>query len=108
MIGFINDPKRLLPVSEDFHSKAKIFDECSFATHNGCALSDYDSPAHGSAHKNANKNNTMPLCSIMNFKLMPMRCCASIMLQTYVESHAGYEDSKNRLDLTQMTKKHMN
>ena len=27
MIDFMNDPKRLLPLSKDFYSKAKIFDE---------------------------------------------------------------------------------
>ena len=42
------------------------------------------------------------LFSVIDFKTIPIRCCASLMLQNYVASHIGSEDSKNRDDLISM------
>ena len=68
----------------------------------GSELKEHASPKHGNLHKDVEKYTPMPLFSIIDFKVMPIRYCASLILQNFVASHLGYEDSKNRDDLMQI------
>jgi len=104
-IGFSMDPNDILPVSQVKYMKAKLFDGCSFTMKDGSALPSYKITTCGHAIKNISPETPVPDFSIIDFSVMPIRCCASVMLQCYVAAHIGYEDSKNREDLINLATK---
>ena len=84
------------------HVKAKLFNECAFTVLDGSELKGHASPTYGNLHKDVDEDTHMPLFSIIDFKVMPIRCCASLILQNFVASHLGCEDSKDRDYLIQI------
>ena len=91
-IVFIVDPKDLLPIeNKEFH-KVKLFEDCSFATEDGCELPSHNPPTHASPrYKYVNPDTLLPGISLIDFNETPTRCCVLFMLQNYVSSHIRYE-----------------
>ena len=81
------------------YNKAKRFENCSFTTKDGKELPMHKPPTYDSTYKHIDPGTPVPDFAIIDFNIIPIRCCASFMLQNYVASHIGYEDSKNRDDL---------
>ena len=102
LIGFELDPNSSLPVEKNHFILAKKFIKHSFATLDGNELPKCKVLTRGNVHKNISSDTPLPIFSVIDFKTIPMRCCASLMLQNYVASHIGSEDSKNRDDLMSM------
>ena len=82
-----------------------MFDGCSFATENRSELPSCKPPTFGSRYKDVHPDTPLPDFSLIDFDQQPMRCYASLILQNYVVSHIGYEDSKNRDDLISIASK---
>ena len=81
MIGFNYNPNDLFPVRKELHVKSKIFNEYYFTALDGSELKEYASPKYGNLCEDVDKDAPMPLFSIIDFKLMPIRCCTSLILQ---------------------------
>ena len=93
-IGFMIDPHETPPVKSDEYHKAKLFEECSFTTQDGSELACYKPPNYGCACQNVSHDAPLLDFAIIDSNMIPIRCCASVMLQNYVVAHIGYEDSK--------------
>ena len=104
-IGFKVDSNKLLLVKENEYNKAKLFDGYSFITENGCELPSYKPLTYGHRYKDMHPDTPLPNFSVIDFDKQPIHCCASFILQNYVTSHIGYEDSKNRDDLISIATK---
>ena len=97
-IGFNMNPCNMLPIPAELYGKTKLFEGNSFAITDGSALKVCKSPVHSDLYDNAYEEKPMPLYSIIDFNATPVRCCASTMLQNYISSHLGFEDSNDRKD----------
>ena len=87
------------------HVKAQKFDEHSFTTNDGNELPQCEVLTCGNMYDNVSSDTTLPKFSVIYFDAMPEHCCVSLVLQNYVASHIGSEDSKNLEDLTSMSTK---
>ena len=99
-IGFNVNRNNMLPVPDYVCFKSKSFDGCSFSIVDSSESPEHTTQKHGHLYDSVAKDAPMPLHSIIDFENIPVRCCASIMLQNYVASHLGYDDSKCGKDLT--------
>ena len=91
-IGVSVDPNNILPARKNMYHKAKLFDGCSFTTKDGSELPIFKPPAHGYEYDHISPDTPVSDFSVIDFNVIPMRCCASVMLKNYVASHVGYED----------------
>ena len=108
VIGFNANPNDLLPVGKELHGKEKQFNEYSFTALDGSELKEHASPKCSDSHEDSNKDTPMPLLSTVYFKAVPIRYCAPLVLQNFVASHLGCEDSKDRDGLMQIATSHVN
>ena len=88
------DYNELLPAEKTQHNEATLFDGCSFTTENRSELPSCKPSTRGSRYKDVHPDTPLPDFSMIDFDQQPMRWCASLIIQNYVVSHIGYEDSK--------------
>ena len=68
-------------------------------------MKEYNTPKCRDLYPDANPNILMPFFSVIDFNVIPIHCCVSIMLQNYVSSNLGYKDSKDQSDLIEICPK---
>ena len=85
-IGFAGDPNNLLPVNKENYCKDKKFQGYSFTTSEGNQLPKYEVLTYGNMCEEVNNDTPLPIFSAIDFDKIPARCCASLMLQSYVAS----------------------
>ena len=89
----------MLPVEKQHYEKASAFDGCSFHAFNGDELPNYPVPMHDLSRDYVPKCTPLPPFSVIYFDRIPIRCCQSLMLQRFMSSWMGSENSRNREDL---------
>ena len=76
----------------------------SFATIDGSKLPSLTILTYDGRYEDMPSDTPFPNFSVMNFDVIH-RCCRSLMLQLYVASKLGFEDSKSREELIHMAEK---
>ena len=89
--------------NENYH-KDKLFKVYSFTTERDQLLS-FEISAHWNLHKDVSADTPVPPFSVLCFDVALVHFCMSELLQNYVASYIGYEDSKMREDLTSIVTK---
>ena len=85
IIGFNANLNDSFPVDEEMRGEAKSFNECSSIALDSSELKEHASPTRGDLQKYVDKGVPMPLFSMTDFKAIPIRCCAPLKLQKFVD-----------------------
>ena len=95
----------MLPLTEEKHGVAKLLMGCSFVTNGGNELPKCPTLTHEDRNDGVQSNTPLPKYSVIFFNVVPFRCCKSIMLQNFVVSRLGKENSKSREELIEIAQK---
>ena len=92
-------------MTKEKYSVARLLIDYSFATSDSSKLLKFPVLVYGDRYNGVKRNTSILKYSAINYNIIIFRCCKSIMLQNYIVSCIGKEDSKLREELVEIAQK---